>query len=254
MARLTEEQRDRYSRQLMLDEIDTTGQGALLDAKVLVVGAGGLGSPVIQYLTAAGVGHLGIVDSGLVERSNLQRQLIHSEAMIGEPKVESAAEFVNRLNRDVHVEAIQESLEAENVGSLISPYDVVVDGLDGFEARYLLNEAARDRDIPFVHGAVHGFVGQMIVFTPGGPCYHCLYPERPTAIPSGDPVEIFPVVPGAIGCMEAAETLKYLLEVGEVRNDHLLRFDALASTWFETPVRPDPACPVCGGSSTCSEH
>lgn len=250
MSRLTEDQADRYSRQLMLDVVDTTGQEALLDASVLVVGAGGLGSPVIQYLAAAGIGHLGIADRGVVKRSNLQRQIIHSEATIGQPKVASAAEFVQQLNSDVHVDTIQEPVQANNVESLLSPYDVVVDGLDGFEARYLLNEAAQEQHMPFVHGAVHGFVGQMIVFTPGGPCYRCLYPEQPTWVPSDEPIGIFPVVPGAIGCMEATETLKGLLEIGELRDDRLLRFEALESAWFESPVKPDPACPVCGDPST----
>lgn len=241
-------QRDRYSRQLMLESIGEADQRTLLTARVLVVGAGGLGSSVIQYLTAAGVGTVGIADDGTVKRSNLQRQVVHGVDDVGKPKVDSAARFVGRLNPDVTVEKHPVRVEPDVVEPLLEGYDVVVDGLDNFRTRFLVNDAARLADLPFVHGAVYAFDGQMAAFLPGGPCYRCILPAAPEpgTVPSGEPMGIFPTVPGTIGCLQATEVLKHLLGVGDVLDDHLLRYDATDTTFERTPIARDPACPVCG--------
>ncbi|TYL36515.1 adenylyltransferase [Natronococcus pandeyae] len=245
---LDSRQLDRYSRQLMIDGFDESDQRTLLSSRVLVVGAGGLGSAAIQYLAAAGVGTIGIVDEGRVKRSNLQRQIVHGVDDIGEPKVDSAARFVDALNPDVTVEKHPVRVTSETVESLLEGYDAVVDALDNFPARFLVNDAARLAGIPFVHGAVYGFEGQMMAFRPGGPCYRCLLPAAPDddAIPSGEPMGIFPTLPGTIGCLQATETLKHCLEVGEVLDDRLLRYDASDATFTRTPLERRPECPVCG--------
>ncbi|MDG5760159.1 ThiF family adenylyltransferase [Natronococcus sp. A-GB1] len=241
-------QRDRYSRQLLIDSIGEAEQRTLLTARVLVVGAGGLGSPVLQYLAASGIGTLGIIDDGTVKRSNLQRQVIHGVDDVGDPKVDSAAEAIEALNPDVTVEKHPIRADTDVIESLLERYDVVVDAVDNFPARFLVNDAAQLADVPFIHGAVYKYEGQMIAFLPGGPCYRCLLPSAPDpdVAPSGEPMGIFPTVPGTIGCLQATEVLKYLLDVGEVLDDQLLRYDATDATVTRTPLERDPECPVCG--------
>lgn len=248
---LDSRQRDQYSRQLMIDSIGESDQRTLLAARVLVVGAGGLGSSVIQYLTAAGVGTIGIADDGIVKRSNLQRQVVHGIDDVGDRKVDSAATFVERRNADVAVEKHPVRVERNNVEPLVEQYDVVVDALDNFRTRFLVNDAARVAGVPFVHGAVYEFEGQMMAFLPGGPCYRCLLPEVPDAdvAPSGEPMGIVPTVPGTIGCLQTTEVLKYRLNVGEVLDDRLLRYDATDATFTQTPLERNPDCPTCGHDS-----
>ena len=245
---LDSSQRDRYSRSLMVASFEEADQHRLLTSRVLVAGAGGLGSAVVQYLAAAGVGTIGIVDDGTVNRSNLQRQVVHGVDDVGEPKVDSAARFVEALNPDVAVEKHAVRVEPDVVESLVEGYDVVVDGLDNFPTRFLLNDATRLEGVPFVHGAVYGLEGQTMAFRPGGPCYRCLLPEAPDpeVAPSGEPMGVFPTLPGTIGCFQATETLKHLLELGEVLDDHLLRYDATDATVVRTPLERDLDCPVCG--------
>ena len=244
---LDDSQTDRYSRQLMLDQIGEAGQLGLLEARVLVVGAGGLGSAAIQYLAAAGVGTIGVADGGTVSRSNLQRQVVHREADVGEPKVESAARFIEARNDEVAVRTHHGRIEPDDAEAIVDGYDVVVDGLDNFASRFLLNDVARLAGVPFVHGAVYALEGQATTFRPGGPCYRSLLPEAPEAgsVPSDEPMAIFPTLPGTIGCLQATETLKYLLGIGELLDGRLLRYDATDVTFVETPLERDPDCPVC---------
>ncbi|WP_255190660.1 HesA/MoeB/ThiF family protein [Natronobeatus ordinarius] len=239
---------DRYSRSLLVKSFEEADQHRLLTSRVLVVGAGGLGSAIIQYLAAAGVGTIGIVDDGTVKPSNLQRQTIHGVDDVGEPKVDSAARFVGALNPDVTVETHSVRVEPDTAEALVEGSDVVVDGLDNFPARFLLNDVCRLEGVPFVHGAVYGLEGQTTVFRPGGPCYRCLLPEAPDpdVAPSGEPMGIFPTLPGTIGCLQATETLKLLLERDGILEDHLLRYDATDATVVRTPLERDPDCPVCG--------
>ena len=246
--RLDPDQLDRYSRQLLLESIDEADQRTLLSSRVLVVGAGGLGSAILQYLTAAGVGTIGVIDDGEVKRSNLQRQVVHTVADVGEPKVESAARFVEALNPDVTVEKYAERVEPETAASLVDGYDVVVDALDNFHGRFVVNDATRLAGLPFVHGAVYGYEGQTMAFLPGGPCYRCLLPEAPAedAVPSDEPMAVFPTTPGTIGCLQATEVLKILLEVGDPLDDELLRYDGMDVTFDRTPLEQRPDCPLCG--------
>ncbi|WIV66638.1 HesA/MoeB/ThiF family protein [Natrialbaceae archaeon AArc-T1-2] len=245
---LDSRQRDRYSRQLMLEGFDDADQTRLLSSRVLVVGAGGLGSAVIQYLAAAGVGTIGVADDGCVTRSNLQRQVLHGVDDLEDRKVDSAARSVELLNPDVTVETHPDRVEPGTAPSLLEDYDVVVDGLDHFPGRFVCNDVARLQETPFVHGAVYGLEGQTMAFRPGGPCYRCLLPEAPDpgAVPSDEPMGIFPTLPGAIGCLQATEVLKLLLEYGTVLDDHLLRYDATDATLTKTALEPAPDCPVCG--------
>ena len=243
-------QLDRYSRHIIMDDVGPEGQKALLDASVLVVGAGGLGSPIIQYLAAAGVGTLGIVDDDVVERSNLQRQVIHADDDIGRPKVASATEFVERLNPDVGVEPHETRLTADNVEALIDEYDMVVDGSDNFETRYLVNDACTLAGKPFSHGSIFRFEGQITTFTgePGTPCYRCLFPEAPPpgTVPDCATAGVLGVLPGTVGCLQATETVKHLMGKGRLLTGTLLFFDALHMTFDRIEIEPKPDCPVCG--------
>lgn len=247
-ASLSEKHSERYSRQLMIEGFDEEAQQSLLDGRVLVVGAGGLGSAAIQYLAAAGVGTIGIADGGQVKLSNLQRQVIHQTGTLGEAKVDSARRYVNALNPDIEVTIHDQTIIADVAPSIIESYDVVIDGLDNFRGRFLLNDVARLADIPFVHGAIFGFEGQATVFVPDGPCYRCLLPGIPDddQFPSDEPIGIFPTLPGIIGCIEATEAIKYLIDVGELLDGRLLRFDGLDGTFVTSPIEPRAACPVCG--------
>ena len=245
---LTAEQRERYSRHLLLPEVGAEGQQKLLDAKVLLLGAGGLGSPAALYLAAAGVGTLGIVDNDEVDLSNLQRQVIHSSERIGVPKVDSAEETINALNPDVKVEKYPVRLGPDNIVEIISGYDIVVDGLDNFPTRYLLNDASVRLGIPVVSAAILGFEGQLSVFKPyDGPCYRCLFPVPPPAelAPSCGANGVLGVLPGTMGLLQATEVVKLILGEGDPLIGRLLMYDALSATVNEVKVRRDPGCPIC---------
>jgi len=256
-ARLTEAQQQRYSRHLLIPEVGTEGQAKLLDSKVLLVGAGGLGSPAALYLAAAGVGTLGIVDFDAVDVSNLQRQVVHTTDRVGEPKVESARRTIEALNPDVRVVATEAMLGPDNVEALIDGYDVILDGTDTFETRYLLNDAAVARRIPVVHASVYRFEGQLTTFVPyDGPCYRCLYPTPPPPelAPPCSLVGVLGVVPGIMGLLQANEVLKLLLGIGETFKGRLLLFDALDGTFTELQLERDPACPVCSDAAVAARE
>jgi len=245
---LTAEQRERYSRHLLLPEVGMDGQQKLLDARVLLLGAGGLGSPAALYLAAAGVGTLGIVDNDEVDLSNLQRQVIHSSERIGVSKVESAEQTITALNPDVKVEKYPVRLGADNIVEIISGYDVIVDGLDNFPTRYLLNDASVRLGIPVVSAAILGFEGQLSVFKPhDGPCYRCLFPVPPPAelAPSCGANGVLGVLPGTMGLLQATEVIKLILGEGEPLTGRLLMYDALSARVTEVKVRRDPDCPIC---------
>jgi sulfur-carrier protein adenylyltransferase/sulfurtransferase len=245
---LTVEQRERYSRHLLLPEVGTDGQQKLLDAKVLLLGAGGLGSPAALYLAAAGVGTLGIVDNDEVDLSNLQRQVIHSSERIGLPKVDSAEQTITALNPDVKVEKYALRLGPENIMDVLPGWDIVVDGLDNFPTRYLLNDASVRLGIPVVSAAILGFEGQLSVFKPyEGPCYRCLFPVPPPAelAPSCGANGVLGVLPGTMGLLQATEVVKLILGEGDPLIGRLLMYDALAASFTEVKVRRDPDCPIC---------
>jgi len=241
-------QRARYSRHLLLPEIGEAGQEKLLASKVLLVGAGGLGSPVVLYLAGAGVGTLGIVDFDVVDATNLQRQVVHNLDRVGRLKVESAAETVRRLNPDVTVVTYPERLSAANALEIMAGYDVIVDGADNFPVRYLMNDASLHLRTPVVHGSIFRFEGQATVLRPyEGPCYRCLFPEPPPAdlAPSCAEAGVLGVVPGIIGSIEAVEVIKLLLGIGETLVGRLLTYDSLTQEFRTLQVRRDPHCPAC---------
>jgi sulfur-carrier protein adenylyltransferase/sulfurtransferase len=251
-ARLTPEQQQRYSRHLLIPEVGTAGQVALLESKVLLVGAGGLGSPAALYLAAAGVGTLGIVDFDVVEASNLQRQILHSTERLGTKKVDSARQSIEALNPDVEVLTYDEMLGPANVERLIAGYDVILDGTDTFETRYLVNDAAVAAGIPVVHASVFRFEGQLTTFVPYlGPCYRCLYPAPPPPelAPGCSVAGVLGVVPGIMGLLQANEVLKLLLRIGEPLVGRLMLFDALEGSFSEVRLARDPACPICSDSA-----
>ena len=244
----TPEQRERYSRHLLVPEIGIEGQLKLLDAKVLLLGAGGLGSPAALYLAAAGVGTIGIVDNDVVDLSNLQRQVAHSNDRIGVPKVDSAEIAIHEINPDVKVDKHNVRLGADNVMEIIEGYDVVVDGLDNFPTRYLLNDASVRLQIPVVSASILGFDGQLAVFDPyNGPCYRCLYPTPPPAelAPSCGAAGVLGVLPGVMGLLQATEVIKLVTGAGEPLVGRLLLYEALGATFTELKVRRDPDCPIC---------
>jgi adenylyltransferase/sulfurtransferase len=240
-------QLDRYSRHIIMDDVGPAGQRRLLESSVLVVGAGGLGAPVIQYLAAAGVGRIGVLDDDVVERSNLQRQVIHGDDDVGRPKVESAREFVAGLNPDVDVETYDFRLDADSV-AVIEGYDVVVDASDNFPTRYLINDAARLAGIPVSHGAIYKFEGQVTTLHPDGPCYRCLFREAPEpgTVPDCATTGVLGVLPGTVGCLQATETVKLCLDAGDPLVGRLLFYDAMDLTFETVPYARDPDCPVCG--------
>jgi len=245
---LTAEQRDRYSRHMLVPEIGPEGQQKLLDAKVLLLGAGGLGSPTALYLAAAGVGTIGIVDDDEVDLSNLQRQVIHTTERIGTPKVDSAQEAMNAINPDVEVVKYRTRLDASNIIDIIEGYDVIVDGADNFPTRYLLNDASVRLKIPVVSASILGFDGQLSVFAPyEGPCYRCLYPMPPPAelAPSCGANGVLGVLPGTMGLLQATEVVKLIVGAGEPLIGRLLLYEALGATFTELKVRRDPDCPIC---------
>jgi sulfur-carrier protein adenylyltransferase/sulfurtransferase len=245
---LTPEQRERYSRHTLIPEIGAEGQQKLLDAKVLLLGAGGLGSPTALYLAAAGVGTLGIVDDDVVDLSNLQRQVIHTTDRVGVPKVDSAEETIKALNPDVNVVKYPVRIDASNIVEIIKDYDVIVDGVDNFPTRYLLNDATVRLKIPVVSASILGFDGQLSVFKPyDGPCYRCLFREPPPAelAPSCGANGVLGVLPGTMGLLQATEVIKLILEIGEPAIGRLLLYDALGATLTEVKVHKDPECPIC---------
>ncbi len=250
--------RQRYSRHILIPEVGEEGQLKLLDSRVLLLGAGGLGSPAALYLAAAGVGRLGIVDDDRVDASNLQRQVLHSTARLGEWKAESAKRTLEELNPDVEVVPYLERLTSENVERILADgWDVIVDGADNFPTRYLINDAAVWHGIPLVHGSIYRFEGQATVFTPGeGPCYRCLFPQPPPPelAPSCSEGGVLGVLPGIVGSLQASEALKLCLGIGETLAGRLLLFDALTTEFSEVTLRRDPACPVCGDSPTITEY
>ena len=251
-------QRARYSRHLLIPEVGEAGQQRLLASRVLLIGAGGLGSPASLYLAAAGVGTLGIVDADVVDDSNLQRQIVHSTERIGEAKVSSAKRTLEALNPDVDVKTYEERLTSENVERILGEgWDVIVDGADNFPTRYLVNDASVWHDIPVVHGSIYRFEGQVTVLVPNaGPCYRCLFPSPPPPelAPSCAEGGVLGVLPGIVGSLQASEALKVLLGIGETLQGRLLLIDALATTFDEVSVDRDPACPVCGESPTITEY
>lgn len=245
---LTAAQRSRYRRHLTLPEVGEEGQAKLLASRVLLLGAGGLGSPAALYLAAAGIGTIGLVDADVVEVSNLQRQVIHTADRAGMPKTESAELALRALNPDVQVRKFQERLTSENALRILDDFDLVIDGGDNFPTRYLLNDACLLRNLPCIHGSVFRFEGQVTTFLPRqGPCYRCLYPHPPPPelAPSCAEAGVLGVLPGIVGLLQANEALKLLLGQGEPLVGRLLTFDALQSRFVELKLRRDPACPVC---------
>ena len=266
-------QLERYTRHVIMEEIGPAGQAALLEASVLVVGAGGLGSPVLQYLAAAGVGTLGIADDDVVERSNLQRQVVHRDADVGRPKVESAAEYVTELNPDVTVRRHRDRVAAGSVAELVKAYDLVVDASDNFPTRFLLNDAGVLSGTPLCHGAIFRFEGQVTTFPNDGqgPCYRCLFPEAPEpgTVPDCATTGVLGVLPGTVGCLMATEAVKWIVQGAdesepvqgttegrtnprapsgswELLDGRLLCYDARDMTVETIEFDPDPDCPVCG--------
>ena len=251
----TPEQLKRYSRHIIMPQVGGNGQRKLLDARVLLLGAGGLGSPAALYLAAAGVGTLGIVDFDVVDFSNLQRQILHDTDDVGRPKVVSAQERLNAINPDVNVIAHDLHLIAENIMEVIEGYDIVVDGSDNFATRYLVNDATYLANKTCVHGSIFLFEGQATVFKPGEGCYRCLYPAPPPPgmVPSCAEAGVFGVLPGIIGSIQAVETIKLVLGIGEPLINRLLLFDALGMEFREVKLRHNPACPLCGENPTVTE-
>ncbi len=245
---MTAQQRERYSRHMLVPEIGAEGQQKMLDAKVLLLGAGGLGSPTALYLAAAGIGTIGIVDDDVVDLSNLQRQVIHTTERIGTPKVDSAQESMNAINPDVEVVKYETRLDASNIMEIIEGYDVIVDGVDNFPTRYLLNDATVRLKIPVVSASILGFDGQLSVFAPyEGPCYRCLYPVPPPAelAPSCGANGVLGVLPGTMGLLQATEVIKLIVGAGEPLIGRLLLYEALGATFTELKVRRDPECAIC---------
>ena len=250
---LSPDQRRRYSRHLLIPEVGEAGQERLLGGRVLLIGAGGLGSPASLYLAAAGVGTLGIVDADVVDDSNLQRQIVHSTESLGEPKVESAKRTIQALNPDVEVKTFEERLTSENVERILGEgWDVIVDGADNFPTRYLVNDASIWHGIPVVHGSIYRFEGQVTVFNPGeGPCYRCLFPSPPPPelAPSCAEGGVLGVLPGIVGSLQANEALKLVLGIGDSLQGRLLLLDALGTTIDEVAVQRDPRLPGLRGAS-----
>jgi molybdopterin/thiamine biosynthesis adenylyltransferase/rhodanese-related sulfurtransferase len=246
---LTPDQRNRYSRHLLVNEVGEEGQLKLLDSKVLLLGAGGLGSPAALYLAAAGVGTIGIIDMDVVDESNLQRQILHNMDRIGDRKVDSAKKTLTLLNPDVNVVTYDVRMGADNILDIIDGYDVIVDGADNFPSRYLLNDASLVKRIPVVHGSIFRFEGQATVFHPYvGPCYRCMIPEPPPAelAPSCAEAGVLGVLPGIVGSIQAMEAIKLILGIGDTLAGRLLAYDALEESFRTFKVNRDPDCPACG--------
>jgi molybdopterin/thiamine biosynthesis adenylyltransferase/rhodanese-related sulfurtransferase len=247
-ASLTPEQRNRYQRHLLLPEVGEKGQLALFEKKVLMIGAGGLGSPAALYLAAAGVGTLGIIDMDVVDASNLQRQILHNLDRIGDRKVDSAKKTLTLMNPDLNVVTYDTRLGADNIEAIMTGYDLIVDGTDNFPTRYLVNDVSLKLGIPVVFGALFRFDGQVTIFKPhDGPCYRCMLPEPPPAemAPSCAEAGVLGVLPGIIGSLQAMEAIKYLLNLGDSLSGRLLTYDALEASFRALKIRRDPFCPAC---------
>ena len=259
MIDFTEEQIERYSRHIILPEVGGEGQAKLLDSKVFMIGAGGLGSPVAYYLAAAGVGTIGIADADVVDLSNLQRQIIHNQDRVGMPKVESARETIQALNPDVKVITYNHRVDEDNLRDIIREYDLVIDGCDNFPTRFLVNDACFLEQKPLVSGAMFRFEGQVATFKPHadkqGPCYRCLYPEPPPAglVPSCSEAGILGALAGAVGTIQAVEAIKELLGIGESLSGRLMTFDAMRMEWRKLKLRKDPQCALCGEHATITD-
>ena len=255
---LSPERRTRYSRHLLIPEIGEAGQLKLLDSRILLIGAGGLGSPASLYLAAAGVGTLGIIDADIVDETNLQRQIAHSLDTLGTPKVDSAKRTINALNPDVEVIGYRERLTSENIDRILADgWDLILDGADNFPTRYLVNDASVWHDIPVVHGSIYRFEGQVTVFKPKeGPCYRCLFPEPPPPelAPSCSEGGVLGVLPGIVGSLQTNEAIKLAAGIGESLVGRLLLFDALSTEFSEVRIERNPACPVCGDHPTITEY
>ncbi len=251
-----EEQVIRYSRHIILPEVGGEGQKKICDGRVLIIGTGGLGSPVAYYLAAAGVGTLGIIDDDVVDLSNLQRQILHSTKDIGRPKVESAAEKLKNLNPDCNIVTYKERLMAGNIMKIIKDYDIVVDGTDNYSTRFVTNDACVMSGIPFVHGGILKFSGQAFTIIPGqGPCFRCVFGEPPPAgaVPTCSQAGVLGVLAGTIGLIQATEVLKYLLGIGELLVGRLLTYDALSMKFRDIKVNRNTNCPVCGNQPVINE-
>jgi len=256
MIEFTDEQIERYSRHIILPEVGGSGQQKMLEARVLLLGAGGLGSPAAYYLAAAGIGNLGIVDFDQVDLSNLQRQIIHSTERIGMLKTESAKKTIQALNPDVNVTLYNEKMDSSNIMSLIKDYDYVVDGSDNFPTRYLVNDACVMKNKTLIHGSIYRFEGQVTVFKPGdGPCYRCLYPEPPPPgmVPNCQEGGVLGVLAGVIGNLQVVEVLKLILGIGKPLIGKLLIYDALNTEFRNLRLRRDANCPICGEKPTIKE-
>jgi adenylyltransferase/sulfurtransferase len=256
MIEFTDEQIERYSRHIILPEVGGSGQQKMLDARILLLGAGGLGSPAAYYLAAAGIGNLGIVDFDQVDLSNLQRQIIHSTERIGMLKTESAKKTIQALNPDVNVTLYNEKMDSNNIMSLIKDYDYVVDGSDNFPTRYLVNDACVMKNKTLIHGSIYRFEGQVTVFKPGdGPCYRCLYPEPPPPgmVPNCQEGGVLGVLAGVIGNLQVVEVLKLILGIGKPLVGKLLIYDALNTEFRSLRLRRDANCPICGEKPTIKE-
>ncbi|GAM10252.1 adenylyltransferase and sulfurtransferase MOCS3 [Geobacter sp. OR-1] len=250
---LTEEQIQRYSRHIILKEVGGKGQQKLLDGKVLIIGAGGLGAPIALYLAAAGVGTIGIADADEVDITNLQRQVIHFTADVGKPKVESAAEKMRAINPDVTVRTYKEWVSAANIAGIIADYDFIIDGTDNFAAKFLINDACVQGNKPYSHGGILQFVGQTITVLPGqSTCYRCIFPEPPPkdAIPTCSQAGVIGVLPGVIGSIQATEAIKFLLGKGELLAGRILMYDALGMEFRNVAIKRNPNCPICGDNPT----
>ena len=256
MIEFTDEQIERYSRHIILPEVGGSGQQKMLEARVLLLGAGGLGSPAAYYLAAAGIGNLGIVDFDQVDLSNLQRQIIHSTERIGMLKTESAKKTIQALNPDVNVTLYNEKMDSSNIMSLIKDYDYVVDGSDNFPTRYLVNDACVMKNKTLIHGSIYRFEGQVTVFKPGdGPCYRCLYPEPPPLgmVPNCQEGGVLGVLAGVIGNLQVVEVLKLVLGIGKTLVGKLLIYDALNTEFRNLRLRKDTNCPICSEKPTIKE-
>ena len=256
MIEFTDEQIERYSRHIILPEVGGSGQQKMLEARVLLLGAGGLGSPAAYYLAAAGIGNLGIVDFDRVDLSNLQRQIIHSTERIGMLKTESAKKTIEALNPDVNISLYNERLDSSNIMNLIEGYDYIVDGSDNFPTRYLVNDACIMRNKTLIHGSIYRFEGQVTVFKPGdGPCYRCLYPEPPPPgmVPNCQEGGVLGVLAGVIGNLQVVEVLKLVLGIGKTLVGKLLIYDALNTEFRNLRLRKDANCPICSEKPTIKE-
>ncbi len=253
--KFTDEQLERYSRHIILQNVGVTGQEKIMNGKVLIIGAGGLGAPAALYLAAAGVGTIGIVDGDVVDRTNLQRQVIHFTPDLNKPKVESAKEKMEAINPDVKVVTYKELVFANNIEGIIKDYDFIVDGTDNFPAKFLINDACVFNKKPFSHGGILRFDGQTMTYVPGEACYRCVFNSPPPkdAVPTCSQAGVLGAIAGMLGTIQAAEVLKFFIGEGELLTNRLLVFDALNMTFRTAPVKKNPNCPICGDNPTVTE-